>query len=174
MIRSATFTPTIEDYVAANRLWLAFYLKRRSMQWVAAAMAALVVATIGMGIATGQTVREFIDDVWPIALLIGGFWALQASAFLLMPWRVRKMARQQRTLLSETSFSWSEVGIDAASEAGTSRSRWADLHRSICGSRTLVFLLNERLMLLVPLRVLDDTQRADLRALATSVARGAS
>ncbi|SDA33659.1 YcxB-like protein [Sphingomonas sp. NFR15] len=72
------------------------------------------------------------------------------------------MSKQQPTLLSETNWHWSDDSIVASSAAGSSIVRLPELHRWLIGKASIVLLPQDRMLLILPRRVLTDDQARDI------------
>ena len=174
MTGSVTFVPTVEDHVAAQRLWLVSYLRRPVMAFLLISMALLVVG--GSAIAIMQVLqndagigRAFGDQ----AVLIGApllFMVLQIVAWWRIPGSVVRMSKRQPSLLSETTWEWDEGTVVAISQAGISNIQLANLYRWIDGRTSVVLMPQERLLLILPRRVLTENQAGDLRGMLQRLA----
>ena len=161
-----SFVPTIDDHIAAQRLWLISYLRRRSMKlWLVLIFALLIfsIATVIVGtMAEGRSLSDSIGDVaLPLTVplvLIG----LQLLAWARVPRAIRRVTQQQPNLLSETTWHWDDAGVTASSAAGTSIVRWGDLYRWLSGPTSIVLMMNERMLLIMPRRFLSDIQARNL------------
>jgi hypothetical protein len=158
MEREASFTPTEADYVAANRAWLLSKLSSRKVRWTCIVLAACLLAVTAGG---------FINGDWAPLAYVGGLSALLAGThlinWLLVPRSVRRMLDQRSSLLTPNRFAWNAELLEATSDAGLSRVRWDELHRWFEGAPGFVFLLSDRMMLILPARALTEAQSHDLR-----------
>lgn len=174
MAGEALFEPTIADHVVAQRLWLAYYWKRRSMRWVLALMLLLLIGAVAIAtieVTKGQSPSDAIGSVvWPIVAPLL-FAATQGLAWWIIPRSVRKMSRQQPSLLSPTTWRWDDDGMTASSAAGDSIVRWGELHRRLIGKRSIVVMPQERMLLILPKRALTHAQADDLVRTLTAFAR---
>ena len=161
-----SFVPTIDDHVAAQRLWMASYLRRRAMKLVLALL--FIILLLGFALVIFGTMagrRSLSDSIGAAAPLIFvplAFIGLQVLGWALIPRSVRRMSQQQPSLLSETTWRWDDDGLSASSAAGTSLIRWPELYRWLRGSASIVLMLNQRMLLIMPRRFLSDAQERDL------------
>ncbi len=174
MTGSVTFVPTVEDHVAAQRLWLVSYLRRPVMAFLLISMALLVLVSCAIAII------EILQNNAPIATAFGDlaipigapllFMSLQILAWWRIPGSVVRMSKRQLSLLSETTWEWDEGTVVATSQAGSSNIRLANLYRWIDGRASVVLMPQERLLLILPRRVLTENQAADLRGMLQRLA----
>jgi hypothetical protein len=167
MAGSITFVPTERDYIAANRAWMLNSIRRRWMRWLGGLYLLLLLG----GAAAVALGAMPVHQLMPILIFGAALLAIQLLNWVLMPRSVRRMMRQRGNLNVETSFEWSDQGFEAASEAGTSRQRWDVLHRWFETRDAIVFLLSERMLLIVPATALTATEHSDLIATARRYAR---
>lgn len=161
-----SFVPTIDDHVAGQRTWLVSRWRRRSMKLLLVLIFALLIfsiATVIVGTrAEGGSLSDSIGDVAVPLTMSLVFIGLQALAWALIPRSIRRVTQQQPSLLSETTWRWDDGGLTASSAAGTCLVRWADLYRWLSGPTSIVLMLNERMLLVMPRRFLSDDQARDL------------
>jgi len=161
-----SFVPTVSDHVAAQRLWLISYLRRRPIKIVfalfsIAAIISLALVIAGTMVEGGSLWNSLGDVALPLAVPLV-FIGLQVLAWARVPRAIRRMSQQQPSLLSETTWHWDDDGLTASSAAGTSVVRWADLYRWLSGPTSIALMLNERMLLIMPRRFLSEVQARDL------------
>lgn len=81
-----------------------------------------------------------------------------------IPAQVRRMVEQQPSLFSETMWRWNDEGVVAESGAGSSRIQWSSLYAWLFNADSIVLRPQERIVLILPRRVLSPEQDADLFA----------
>jgi len=81
-----------------------------------------------------------------------------------IPDQVRRMAAQQPSLLSETTWRWDDATLVAESKAGSSRIEWASLYGWLASDSAIAVRPQERIVLILPRRVLSAEQATDLIA----------
>jgi hypothetical protein len=128
------------------------------MRWVTGLYLAIMLPLTVAVIVAGWS----LDGLLPPFGLGALFVAIQLLNLILVPRNVAKMVQQRPAILAETVFTWSDEGIDARSEAGVTLQKWATLHRWFQGRYGFVFLLTDRMMLIVPARALTESGHADL------------
>lgn len=158
MAGDVRFTPTERDWIAANRAWMLLSLRRPTMIWCASIFG---VAFLVSAAATVAMRQDPMPLAW-MALVALLYLGLQLLNWALIPRSVRRMMRQRHNIATETRFEWTAEGIEATSEAGVTRQKWPHLHRWFEGSHGFVFLLSDRLMLVLPASALTAQQRSDL------------
>jgi hypothetical protein len=165
MHREVTFTPTLEDHVAGQRLWLANYVRKLWMTLFLLLLAFVELATlasIAYDVAGGVPLSASLPDqavplICPLVILGVMFWNWHG-----IPGKVRRMAEQQPSLLSETEWRWNDEELIAQSAAGTSRIEWGSLYRWLSNEETIALMPQERMLLMLPRRALSAEQATDL------------
>jgi hypothetical protein len=160
-----SFVPTVSDHVAAQRLWMASYLRRRPVKVMFALFFIILLLGIALVIVEttgGQSLLDSIGAAAPLILVPVVFIGLQVLGWAQIPGSLRRMSQQQPSLLSETTWRWDDTGLSASSAAGTSFVRWPELYRWLSGSASIVLMLNQRMVLVMPRRFLSDEQARDL------------
>jgi hypothetical protein len=157
------FTPTEQDYVAANRAYLRRNIRRRLPLAVA-------VATLTIYMLQSLSLGGFAPWTSLVASIGIGIVIALAMWFgpeLILARAAARLFRQQRTLHNEFQYRWSDEGLAHESPNGQGRIAWKDMYRWHDGETVFLFLLNARLYLFLPHRALSATEREDLRATAT-------
>lgn len=177
MVGTVRFTPTVEDHVAAQRLWLASYWRRPRLRALAALclivfIVAAALAFYGMLVEYRSLTDVVGELVWPLAAPVV-FAGIQLLGWAQIPRSVRRMSRENPALLSATEWRWDDGRVVATSAAGSAIVRWSDLHRWLKGSASVVLLPTERMLLILPLRAIDATDAADLLGTIARFARDA-
>lgn len=167
MHREVTFKPQLEDHVAGQRLFYARYLRRGwglamliAMAFVELASLASIAFHLASGKALGASVADnLVGVVAPLAVL-----GIMVWNWYRVPARVARMGEQQPSLFSETTWRWDDTRLVAESAAGSSRIEWATLHGWLASDTLIVVRPQERIVLILPRRVLSAEQDADLLA----------
>lgn len=157
-MQSISFTPTVDDLLAAYRLNLRSSLRskrvRRIYLW------GVIVVALGSAAAAG--IWE-IAPVWIAALAGGAYWIVVISlcigvSFLRQRTQAKHILAQQRDLQGETMVEWSDEGISFRSERASSRFAWADFSAIVKGREMILLRQSDALMNFIPTRVLSDAQ----------------
>jgi len=167
MHREVTFTPQLGDHFAGQRLFYARYLRRG---WGLAVLIAMAFVELGslasfaFDLTRGETLGTSVAShlvviLAPIVVLGITVWNWHR-----IPAQVRRMAEQQPSLFSETTWRWDDSMLVAESAAGTSRIDWASLYGWLASDSSIVVRPQERIVLILPRRVLTVEQDTDLLA----------
>lgn len=167
MYREVTFRPQIEDHVAGQRLWFGSYLRRWPIKLLLAGLVLLelvALAGISFHLARGAPLAWTLSDnavplIAPFVVVGLGFWNWHR-----IPGQVRRMVEQQPSLFSETEWRWNDQELTVRSAAGSSRIEWPTLYGWLANEKSIVIRPQERLVLILPRRVLAPDQAADLIA----------
>ncbi|WP_307116767.1 YcxB family protein [Sphingomonas kyeonggiensis] len=167
MHREVTFTPQLEDHVAGQRLWYRAYQRRPLARFFLVAIVVLALGGLGTmawDLAVGWSLARSLGDkgaaLFGVLVMLG---VLVWTSWRI-PAQVRRMAEQQPSLFSETSWRWDGAGLVADSAAGTSRVEWASLYGWLADGKSIVVRPQERIVLILPRHVLSPEQDADLIA----------
>ncbi|OQW45006.1 MAG: hypothetical protein A4S16_02405 [Proteobacteria bacterium SG_bin6] len=167
MAGTVTFTPQEADYLAANRALFASHPLRRWAFWLFIVGAILAVADFtSRMVLSGATALEALND--------GAVLILFAALCAVLPWivtrsfprQIRTMMRQNRALAGPIECTWDEVGVQFTASNGEIRLKWSDLHRWFSDGHGFVFLQTDRMMNILPRRVLSAAQALDLEEIA--------
>jgi hypothetical protein len=167
MAGSVTFVPTERDYIAANRAWMLNSIKRRWMRWLGGLYLLLLLA----GLVAVALAAIPAHELMPILIFGAVLLAIQLLNWVLIPRSVRRMMRQRGNLEVETRFEWTDRGFEAASVAGTSCQPWDLLYQWFETRDAVIFLLSDRMLVIVPAPALTATEHGDLIATARRYAR---
>jgi hypothetical protein len=167
MNRSVSLTLTADDYVAANRLHLLGYLRKRTalvnytmlvlayFVWVAAAY-------LGQWGAMGWLAFNACFAAVPVCII--------ASYFLSIPITTRKTYRDHKTIHRPYTYSWSETGLAVASANGEWNLAWSDYLKWDENAQVFILYQAPRLFNILPKRALTAEQIVDIRQCAGHIA----
>ncbi len=168
MAGEISFTPSEADYLAANRDWFRRAIRqRRALIW----MAGLVAFSTAIGALGSILDGEGESPVFTalgfcmLALVLCGL--CYFISYLMLPGRVRRIYRQQKSFGQPWRYAWSDKGLDFSSANGTAKLAWSDMYRWSDGPRTFLFFINEQMFYFIPFHLVSPEQSSDLRATAT-------
>lgn len=171
MTRTITFRPEAGDTVAVARGSFLHSMKRPKFYW---RMLLIILVAVGTGSAIILALGGPVT-INALAFLVGIAicWLTVAlvAIYLLIPFRSKRLFRQQRSLAHDFTLEWDEDGLAQRWAGGAQRTRWTEYHDWFEDDRVICFGLNEQLYHFAPKRVLAAEQCADLRALAAMIAR---
>jgi hypothetical protein len=81
--------------------------------------------------------------------------------YLWIPWRARRVFRQQKTLHRTCELSWDSNGLHAKDGNGEYRHLWSDFVRWREGERLIVLNLSDAMFLMVPKRAFTEEKTLD-------------
>ena len=150
---------TPQDYARAQ------YLHMRPRRWlvaVGAILALLYLVTFGMNAASvirnGGPYSLLLLFALPILLLAVHFgW--------LLPWRARRLWKQQKALHSPIRMRIGDDGLDVQTEHGHARTPWDHLHRWKENNHLFLLYDSDNLFQMIPKRVLRPDQILGFREL---------
>ena len=159
---AVTFTPAVEDWVSANRLWYRRSRQRRWISWLAVAGLVLASGSIGFGLFQGHSLTWALKDsgamlVFAVLLVLSPLLTSMA-----VPRSVRRMFAQRPSLTDPITIDWDDDRLMLTGASGHTIQPWATLHRWVSDDRSIVLLPSDRMLLLVPTRALGAAQAADL------------
>ena len=162
-----TYQTTEADYVAANRDWFRrAIVKRKAL----VRNVVTVLASFALGVVLSQggkgtlAIGNLYAGLAMSGVVIVAVLLSYAVAYALIPRRAAKLFRQQTTFQKPMKFSWSDYGMVQDSANGTGTYAWRDLHRWTAGREAFMPYVNDQLYFIVPRRVLNEQQAADLLA----------
>jgi hypothetical protein len=165
MAGQSSWTPMAADFVAANRtnLRLAFRRRRFLRTW-----ALFTIFMAGAGAMVSWLDGELHHAVSLCAAYAAlGFVMLPviyALAYVLVPRRVKRLVRQQRSATLEQTWSWSANEVALENVQGITRMPWLDLFGWQDAGGMVLLYLNERSFFFLPDRAQSEHDAADLRA----------
>ncbi|MDR2875990.1 MAG: YcxB family protein [Methylobacillus sp.] len=159
--RSVTVQLEPADYLAASRLHSRrqiFGGGRRGINITVIVALVLLGFIAAFALNPGQLLRTLgILIVCLIAILV-------IAHFLIIPYQVRKIFREQKTLHVPYVWTWTEQGLEIRSEKyGHTTYPWSDLFRWEEDQHIFLFYHSSRLFSMLPRRVLSEAQADDLR-----------
>lgn len=165
MVHEVRFEPTVADHVAGQRLFVRRYWRRPIFVALFIGAAILAIGTAvqaGYHVSEGWWLGDAIDDAAVPVLFPIGLIGLVGCNWVSIPRQVRRMAAQQPTLLATTTWSWNDEHLIAKSDAGSCNVDWTSLHRWRADARSIVLLLNDRMVLILPRRFTTEDQAQDI------------
>jgi hypothetical protein len=168
MAGNVTFTPTEEDVVVGARDSFHRVLRQPRLKgaiYIAVLAGGLLGAAFALqsGGPSAHALRGAGVGALAGLLLIA---VILATRYIMLPGRVLRSFRQNRTAHTAYSCAWTDEGISWQSGASSVRILWLDLYRWGEGRSAFLFAVTERGMHLVPRRALSEAEAADLRATA--------
>lgn len=163
-----TFRPNEGQSVAATRDRFLDVLRSRRT----------AVMMLGM---TGISSALFADIAWsegasPHRLAVGiaegalygagAMVVMWALSFAILPYRARRLFRQQRVGQGDYRWRWSREGIGLLTPNGEVRYAWSEIHRIVRGRSAFLLFFNDHHYLALPLEVLDAQQQRSFAAAA--------
>jgi hypothetical protein len=168
--RSVTVTITADDYAVANKL---FVLKSFKRVIVVLLLVVALYAAVLLAHATGYALGGFGDAIrylTPFALA-GSIIVMLLTYFVVAPRRARSTYQKQKTLHYPYTFSWSEAGLKTTGASGEWTMPWSDYFKLVENNKTILFYQSPRMFQMLPKRVLDAGQIADILQCAVSLPR---
>jgi len=145
-----TLTLTVEDCIEARRLSLR---PRPTLRFALYVVLALFAGTILWQLVEGVSAGRLDSGFWQ---LLGIAAYLYAIFFLWMPYRVRKVFRQQKSLQVPTEMELTDTHFIASSANGSFQMPWKDFHKWKKNERMLLVYQSEAILHPIPLRALPD------------------
>lgn len=143
-----TFTLTAEDCIQARRLAMRPRPAMRVVLYVVLALFALVtVWSLVEGVSDGH----LDSSVW-MFLGLGAY--LGAIFFIWMPYSIRKMFKQQKTLQAPIEMELTDTRFLTTSTHGTFQMPWKDFHKWKKNERMVLVYQSEAIMHPIPLGAL--------------------
>jgi hypothetical protein len=157
------FTPTVQDWIAVNRLWLANTRWRRSMRWFILLIGGIAAIDfcVQLAVAHGSFADAAQDALVPAAAatVLAFSYALTP---LTIPRQVRTQFAQRRTMADPIEAEWNDERLIFTAAPGHTVVRWANLHRWVHDDASFAFLPTDRMILMVPKRAMTPSDIADL------------
>lgn len=136
-----------KDYIKAQ------YLHLRPKPWFKYVVIALLSLCLVILLASASSADSFINaliNFVPI-LIFGLFYIF--ILFVIMPWNVRRIFSQQKTLHSEHTTVISPETIESTSEHGSMKMRLSDFHRYKVGKDMILLYQSQSLFHMFPRRL---------------------
>lgn len=124
-----TGTISVSDYLGAQRLH-----RKPGVWWYYLAS----VIAIALGLALYFLSKRSLGLIVGCAGIGGVIGELAISAFYL-PWKVRRLHRQQKTLTSPSTYTWNSEFLEASGASGHSKHEWTNYAK--CKENEKIFLL---------------------------------
>jgi hypothetical protein len=163
-----TFAPTREDYIAANRLWNHRKGPGRWLLWLGVAAALFGAANAIFRMILNDHLLSAMSDSLPLILFAILCLVLGPIMRMAVPRQVERMLAQNAALAEPIECRWTDAAIAFSGTNGNADLAWTRLHEWLADEATFVFLQTDRLMHIVPIRVLSSDQRENLFATATA------
>ena len=147
------------EYVAANALHLKSSRRRAIVFWLAMlglALAALWLWFFGRRIISGSNLAGLLGGC--IGGVLGGVLATLGVRFLYVPWKARRVFRQQRSLQLPFELSWSEEGFVSRNEQGSYKTLWSDLVRWKENEQLFLLYISDAMFHILPKRAFPDAE----------------
>jgi hypothetical protein len=163
--RSVTFQLEPEDYVAANRLHSRMIFRR---PWRRTLLACVIFGeALYLYLAWSRPPISALD-IFISIVVICAFAFPVLGHLLYLPYKTRKVFREQKNLHYPLTMSWSEAGFKIENQQGSSVTPWGDFFKWSEDSRILLLYHSSRLFYMVPKRVLSEAQLTDMRQFITA------
>lgn len=147
------------DYVGANALHLKSSRRRALVFWVAMlglALAALWLWFFGPDSISDSRLAGLLGG--SIGGLLGGVLGTLGVRSLYVPWKARRVFRQQRSLRLPFELSWSEGGLVSRNEQGSEKTQWSDFVQWRENEQLFRLYLSDVMFHIVPKRAFPDTE----------------
>ena len=171
MAGTVDYVMTEQDYVAANRDWMRrAILNRRALTRyaiIAAGSFLAGVAVAGLFWDRPDWSERLLGGLAVMAYVVVVLGGIIGTGYLLLPRRPRRLFRQQAVMRKPLGFAWSDDGMIHRSAAGEGSYAWSDFHRWQDGRSGILIYQTDNLFHILPHRVLDPGQRAEVIDLLT-------
>ena len=137
---------TPEDCIAAR--WVSLR-PRPLLRYLGYCVLALMILVFGwqlVDLARGRPVQSELWWIVAAAVYLGFIF------FVIVPWRIRKIFRQQKTLKHPFEVEFGESHFSGSSTNGSFTIEWADLHKWKIGKKCLLIYQSEAIMHPIPCR----------------------
>jgi len=141
---------TPEDYIRARRLSM------RPRPWLRIVGYIVVALFIAFIVWQGYDVfahGKRQGDFW---MIVGIAAYLLTAYFLLLPWRTRRLFRQQKTLQHPIELELTENHFSGSSSHGTFKMAWSDFHKWKKNDHVILIYQSAALMHMIPLRAFQS------------------
>lgn len=162
-MRTVVYQPILEDLDAAYRRHL-FYMifSRKWMRRYGLIFVGLL--AVGYVISFEEGVAARLADaasglLFP-AIVMG--LVIVAQIFVVTPLRSKRIFRQQRSLNSETTVTWSDSDIHFSAGDFSARLTWAEIVAVLEDRKSIILLPSDYMLFILPKRVLLSFQIADI------------
>jgi putative Ca2+/H+ antiporter (TMEM165/GDT1 family) len=145
-----TFTLTAEDCIHARRLAMR---PRPSMRRVLYVVLALFAMATVWNLIEGVSTEHMDSKTW-LFLGVGAY--LYVIFFLWMPYNIRKVFKQQKTLHVPIEVELTDTHFFTTSAHGTFQMPWTDFHKWKKNDRMVLVYQSDALMHAIPTRALAD------------------
>ncbi len=165
--QTAEFRLSVQDYAAANLLHA-----RRN--WLAIGVGSAVVVGFGLWnvpwhsstFAPGRMVEALLLAALTMVSVLVFLAIVLVSGFLLqrllIPWQTRRFYQQHKSLQRPRKVSWDDDFLMTQSSEFNSRTPWTDFHKWRENKQVITLYVTDRMFHILPKRVLDQSQLADI------------
>lgn len=141
-----TFTFIPDDHIAVARLRL------RPKKWTFVLIllfASILIPGIAMMVPQWIEQRTFPTGLlWFPAIIVFGV----LFNFVFLPWQVRKIFREQKSLSNELRFAFDEAGVAVETARGNGRHPWSDFHKWTADRKFVLLYQSSVVFFLLPRR----------------------
>lgn len=148
-----------EDYVAATSLHSRVSRRMSLVGWLAILILALTAAGVWVfgrdRLSAGQLAGLLGGSIGGVA---GGLIATFGTRYLYVPWKAKRVFRQQRSLQLPFDFSWDDEGLLSRNEQGSYKHLWSDLLRWKENDRLFLVYISDAMFLILPKRTFSNPE----------------
>ena len=147
-----TLTLTADDYIKARRLAMR---PRPALRYIGIAVIVLYVISLVWQLIENLIYGHFSSGFWQM-LGLGVY--LYAIFFIWMPFRVRKIFKQQKTLQVSSEVEFTDSHFLASSPNGTFQMPWKDFHKWKKNKEMVLIYQSEAIMHMIPFRSFQNPE----------------
>ena len=158
-LKSPMITGTISanDYLNAQKLH-----RKKAVRWYYAASCIALVIGLGLLILAQSTTSFML-----IGAGLGGMVGEFAVSSILLPWKVRRIHRQQKDLASPFTYSWNSEFLEAQGASGHARRAWKNYAKYRENEKVFLLYHADNLFEMLPKNWFrDQAQMNEFRAYA--------
>jgi len=147
-----------QDYLGAQRLH-----HRWSRQKAMVAILLIILAGVLCCLLWWQGIRSVAGGI--VGGLIGGIIAGSITRYVYVPWKARRVFRQQKSFQREFTLSWDADGVHSKDANGEYSSGWSDFIRWRENERLFLLYLSDIQFYMIPKRAFSgEMEFKDFRA----------
>jgi hypothetical protein len=166
-VGETTYVPTPDQAVDAYRDWYIQDLRRPRTLRVGAMLAAIIaivnsVASWAEGDTASRILMTSVGGAILGPVLVCAIWG---ANYFLIPWRMRRLLRQQRVKEGPHRWRWEPEGLALTSPNGQVSYAWTELHRLVEGRHAYLLFFNDAQYLALPREALDPMQDDEFRGM---------
>ncbi len=152
---------TVEDYIHARRLSMRPRRWLRIVGYVVLALFTVFIVWVGYeGFVLGKPQKDF----W---MIIGLVAYLLVIYYVLIPWRTKRIFRQQKTLHQPIELEFTDTHFFGSSPHGTFKMGWSDFHKWKKDDHSILVYQSAALMHMIPIRAFQSS--ADIELLVATL-----